>query len=80
MKYNAYLTGRSYQDEDLPRLDSIKFHLSHKYYETNTTTVIEKIKPQKRKFIHLSPQLTGGYDIINKQWGITVGVGIGFDI
>lgn len=80
MKYNAYISGRSYQGEDYPRLDSIKFALSHKYYEHNTITVIEKVKPQKRKWLHIQPQATVGYDVVNKQWGGVVGIGLGIDI
>lgn len=74
------MTGRSYEQEDYPTLDSIKFHISHKYYNTNTTTIIEKTTPQKRSKWHLQPQATFGYDPINKQWGVILGIGVGYDI
>lgn len=79
VKYKAFITGRSYQQEEYPTLDSIKFHISHKYYQTNTTTVIEKTKPQKQSKWHISPQATFGYDPINKQWGFIVGVGVNYN-
>lgn len=43
-------------------------------------TTIEKLKPQRRNIIHLQPQITGGFDVINHNWGITVGIGVGIDI
>jgi len=76
VRYNAYLSGRSYEQEEYPTLDSIKLSLSHKYYQTNTTTVIEKVKPQKGLKVGLTPSITVGYDPFNKQWGAMVGVGL----
>lgn len=66
--------------EDYPRMDSISFLIKHKYYQTTNTITVEKVKPQKRSIISIQPQVTGGYDIINKNWGITVGIGVGINI
>lgn len=63
----------------MPRLTDFKARYSHKYYQTNTVTTIEKQKPQKRSIITIRPEVTGGYDIINKQWGIMVGIGVGIN-
>lgn len=64
-------------------LDSLKMRLkTHKEVITNTveiTKYVEKKKTFWNRF-HIQPQVTGGYDIINKQWGITAGVGVGIDL
>lgn len=77
IKYHAYLTGRSLEDEDYPTLDSINIKTNTKVI--NTTTIIEKPIPAKKKLFSIRPEITPGYDIINKQWGITVGVGFGIN-
>jgi len=64
-------------------LDSLKMALkTHHEVVTNTveiTKYIEKPKTFWKRF-HIQPQVTSGYDIINKQWGVTAGIGVGFDI
>ena len=64
-------------------LDSLKMALkTHHEVITNTveiTKYIEKPKTFWKRF-HIQPQVTSGYDLINKQWGITAGIGVGFDI
>lgn len=62
----------------MPRLNNLDIRL--KTMRVDNYTTIEKLKPHRRNIIHIQPQITGGYDIINKQWGITVGIGIGIDI
>ena len=64
-------------------LDSLKLALkTHTDVVTNTTTITKYIEKPKTfwKRFHIQPQVTGGYDIINKQFGITAGIGVGFDI
>lgn len=64
-------------------LDSIKMALkTHTDVVTNTTTITKYIEKPKTfwKRFHIQPQVTGGYDIINKQFGITAGIGVGFDV
>lgn len=78
--YKASVTGRAYDDEPYPTLDSISFKYSHKIINNNTITTIEKITPYQQKLITTSPSITAGYDPINKQWGIMVGVSVNFNI
>ena len=64
-------------------LDSLKMALkTHTDVVTNTTTITKYIEKPKTfwKRFHIQPQVTSGYDIINKQFGITAGIGVGFDI
>lgn len=64
-------------------LDSLKMAFkAHNEVVTNTTTITKYIEKPKTfwKRFHIQPQVTGGYDIINKQFGITAGIGVGFDI
>lgn len=50
--------------------------------KTNTITITKYIEKKKTFMdrIHIQPQVTSGFDLINKQWGLTVGVGVGLDI
>ena len=61
-------------------LDSLKWRL--KTHRVNTTEVVEIIKyeEKKKKWLHIQPQATFGYDPLNKQWGAVVGLGIGVDL
>ena len=34
---------------------------------------------KKRKWFHIQPQATFGYDPLRKEWGAVVGIGIGVD-
>ncbi len=61
-------------------MDSIRFQINHRYYQTTTTTIIEKPVIYKQKLITTSPSITAGYDPINKQWGVMVGVSLNFNI
>lgn len=64
-------------------LDSVKMALKTHHEvvtkEVEITKYIDKPKTFWKRF-HIHPQVTGGYDIINKQFGITAGIGVGFDI
>lgn len=61
-------------------LDSLKWRL--KIHRVNTTEVVEIIKyeERKKKWLHIQPQATFGYDPLNRQWGAVVGLGIGVDL
>lgn len=61
-------------------LDSLKWCL--KTHRVNTTEVVEIIKyeERKKKWLHIQPQATFGYDPLNRQWGAVVGLGIGVDL
>lgn len=64
-------------------LDSLKMRLkTHNEVITNTVEVIKYIEKPK-KFLdrfHIQPQITSGYDLFNKQWGLMVGIGLGIDL
>ena len=61
-------------------LDSLKWRL--KTHRVNTTEIVEIIKyeDRKKKWLHIQPQATFGYDPLNRQWGAVVGLGIGVDL
>lgn len=64
-------------------LDSLKMRLkTHHEVVTNTVEVIKYVEKPKKFWdrFHVQPQVTGGYDLINKQWGITAGIGVGIDL
>lgn len=64
-------------------VDSINLKLrKSEVIKTNTITITKYIEKKKTFWdrIHVQPQLTSGYDIINKKWGVTAGVGVGIDI
>ena len=64
----------------MPSLDSINVHTSHKNIHT-IEYVTQTIKtPYQQKLITTSPSITAGYDPINKQWGVMVGVSVNFNI
>ena len=64
-------------------LDSLKMRLkTHTETVTNTVEITKYIERPKKLWnrIHIQPQVTSGYDLINKQWGITCGIGVGIEI
>ena len=78
--YHAHVSGYDVDGQEYPRLDSIGFTLRRFVTQTNTTlTQVVKV-PQKRQFITTSPSVTFGYDPINKQWGVMVGLSVNFNV
>lgn len=80
MEYSAEITGRSYEDEDLPRLDSINFILRHQKIKevqviTNTIT-----RQQKARKWHVGAQAGYGYGITAKKPDIFVGIGVSYTL
>lgn len=64
-----------------PNLDSVSYRWV-RHQVTNTVTVT-KYKERKRSWrdrISIGPSATVGYDPFNKQWGATIGVGVGIDL
>ena len=78
VEYHAYISGYDINDEGKPTLDSINF--KHNNRIINTTVIIEKPIPTKKKLFYISPQAGIGYGIINKQFDTYVGVGIGINL
>ena len=65
------------------KLDSTSVNWKkHKEIITNTVEVTKYIEKPKAFLdrIHIQPQVTSGYDLINHQWGITAGIGFGIDL
>jgi hypothetical protein len=62
----------------MPSLDSINVHTSHK--NIHTIEYVTRTIKTPQKLITTSPSITAGYDPINKQWGIMVGVSVNFNI
>lgn len=64
-----------------PSLDSVSYRWV-RHQVTNTVTVT-KYKERKRSWkdmISIGPSATVGYDPFNKQWGVTIGIGVGIDL
>lgn len=74
---------QSYISGYKPNLDSLRVYMKkQEIIKTNTVEITKYIEKPKKLLdrIHLQPQVTGGYDIINKQWGVTAGIGVGIDL
>ena len=78
--YKASVTGRAYESEPYPTLDSISFNLRHKYYQTNTFTTIEKQSREKARKWSIQPSIGVGYGITTRKPDIYVGISIGYKI
>lgn len=54
----------------------------HTTVVTNTVEITKYIEKPKTFWnrIHIQPQITSGYDVINHQWGIVGGIGIGINL
>lgn len=78
--YKASVTGRAFEQEPYPTLDSISFNLRHKYYQTNTFTTIEKTTPQKARKWSIQPSIGVGYGLTQQKPDIYVGISIGYKI
>lgn len=73
IQFKAHISGYK------PRLDSLWISTKVREKETITTHYVTKNKRFIDRF-HLQPQVTSGYDVVNRKWGLMVGVGIGFDL
>ena len=78
--YTASVTGRSYEDEDYPKLDSISFIL--RGYNTKDKEIITNTitRQQKARKWYIGAQAGYGYGIINKKPDIFVGIGVSYTI
>lgn len=80
VNYKAYLTGRSYEHEDLPKLDSIKLNTSHQIINTTNTITITKTIKQKQSRWNISPAVGFGYGVFKHETDVYVGLSIGYRI
>lgn len=80
LSYTAMVNGRSYEDEDLPKLDSISFVLrgfqvKDKEVITNTIT-----RQQKARKWHVGAQAGYGYGVTTKKPDIFIGIGVSYTL
>ena len=61
-------------------VDSVSIMLKTRKPTVVQTVEITKYVEKKRSIIHIQPQVTFGYDPLNKQWGAVVGIGVGIDL
>ena len=78
--YNAYISGRSYEGEDYPTLDSINFALSVQHIEEVETITIEKIIKQRQSKWHISPYIGYGWSPRTNTLEPTIGLGLNYNI
>lgn len=72
-----YITGANVT------LDSLRVEMrTTKETITNTVEIIKYLERNKTLWnrFHIQPQATSGYDVINKKWGIMIGIGVGVDL
>ena len=65
------------------RLDSTHIIFKRQNKVITNTIYINNTVEKKKTFwnrFHIQPQVTSGFDIINHQWGICGGIGVGFDL
>lgn len=64
-----------------PKLDSVKYDWRHSVI-THTVEITKYAERKKtwRDRISIGPSVTVGYDPLNKQWGMAVGVGLSLDL
>lgn len=61
-------------------VDSIGIKLrTFRTYTTNTVEITKYVE-KKRKWFHIQPQATFGYNPLRKEWGAVVGIGVGIDL
>lgn len=64
-----------------PNLDSVSYRwVRHQVTNTVTVTQYKERKKSWKDRISIGPSATVGYDPFNKQWGVTIGVGVGIDL
>lgn len=77
LQYETSITGRSYEDEDYPIMDSIKFDLRGFYIKDRE--VITKTVLKRQKGLKIAPQVGFGYGIVNRKPDVFIGVGISYN-
>lgn len=62
-----------------PHLDSLNLTLKKRELHTIQTVEVTNTK-YKKKLFNIQPQATFGYDALNKNWGLVIGVGVGINL
>lgn len=74
------MTGRSYEDEDYPTLDSISFVLRGFYTKEDKIITNTVTKRQKARKWHISPSIGYGYGLTTRKTDLFVGIGVSYNI
>lgn len=80
LSYTASITGRGYEDEDYPKLDSISFVLRDVQVKEKEVITVEKIIKQKQRKWAIGVQGGYGYGFNSKQIEPFVGIGVSYRI
>lgn len=80
LTYSAQVTGRSYEDEDYPTLDSISFVLRGFYTKEDKIITNTITKRQKARKWHVGAQAGYGYGFKSKQVQPFIGIGVSYRI
>ena len=79
VNYQDTIISTAYVSGINPKLDSLSFITNKKELHTTQTVEIVKYK-EKKKLFNVAPQATFGYDPLNKNWGLVIGIGVGLNI
>lgn len=79
VNYQDTIISTAYVSGINPKLDSLSFITNKREYHTTQTVEIVKYKEKKTLF-NVAPQATFGYDMLNKNWGLVVGIGVSINI
>lgn len=80
LRYEATVSGRSYEDEDYPKLDTIKFSLRGFYTKEDKVITNTIISPQKPSKWAISPSIGIGYGLTQKKFDAFVGISVSYKI
>lgn len=78
LQYETSITGRSYEDEDYPMMDSIKFDLRGFYIKDREVITKTVLKRQKAKKWAIGLQAGYGYGINSEQFEPFIGIGVSY--
>lgn len=78
--YTASLTGRGYEDEEYPKLDSISFVLRGFYTKEDKVITNTITKRQKARKWHVGLQVGYGYGFSSRQIEPFVGIGVSYTL
>lgn len=78
--YKAYISGYDMDEEDYPRLDSIKLHTATKTITEHQETILNVKTPQKVRKWHFQPSLGVGYGLIHNKVDAYLGISLSYDI
>ena len=77
LSYTASITGRGYEDEDYPKLDSISFLL--RGYNIRDKEIITNTIIKRQKGLKVAPAIGVGYGVINRKPDIWAGISISYN-